>query len=97
MSKKISVEALRKIVEKLRAMYSKKKSTPKVARIIALLGRFEKRTNPVRRIEDFGGYYKFAMVNPGFRTQLKKDTITKMRLGWLRDAVAAGLKRRSRR
>lgn len=93
---KVPVKTLRDIATKLKEIYSRKKATPKVARILALLGRFEKKTNPVRKIEDYGGYFKYAMVFPGFRTQLKPDTFTKMRLGWLLDAAAASLKRRSR-
>jgi hypothetical protein len=94
---KIPVKTLREIADKLRTLYSKKKASPKIARILALLGRFQKKTDPIRKIEDFGGYYKFAMMNPGFRTQARPDTFTKMRLGWLLDAVAASLKRRSKK
>lgn len=94
---KIPAKTLREIAEKLRVMYSKKKSTPKIARILALIGRFQKKIDPIRKIEDYGGYFKYAMTFPGFRTQLKPDTFTKMRLGWLRDAVTASLKRRSKK
>lgn len=94
---KVPASTLREIAEKLRVMYSKKKPSPKIARILALIGRFQKKTNPIRKIEDYGGYYKYAMMFPGFRTQLKPDTFTKMRLGWLRDAVGASLKRRSKK
>lgn len=91
--KKISASLLREIAAKLRVLYSKKKSTPKVERILALLGRFEKKIDPIKKIEDYGGYFKYAM-HPGFRTEFKSDTLTKMRRGWLLDAVAASLKRR---
>ena len=94
---KVPVKTLREIARKLKEIYSKKKASPKVARILALLGRFDKKTDPIRKIEDYGGYFKYAMVFPGFSTQLKPDTFTKMRLGWLLDAAAASLRRRSQK
>lgn len=93
--KKVSVNVLRDIAAKLRVMYAKKPKTARTAQILALIGRFEKRTDPIRRIEDYGGYFKYAMRPPGFQTQLKPDTLTKMRSGWLVDAAKASLKRKA--
>jgi len=94
--KKITRERLQSIVQKLKAFLGKAKGGPKGARLLAMIGRFEKKTDPIRKIEDFGGYYKYAMAR-AFRTELKPDTITKMRAGWLMDAKAVSRTKKSPR
>jgi len=92
--KQITKERLRSIVQKLKVFLGKAKESPKGARLLAMIGRFEKKTDPIRKIEDFGGYYKYAVAR-AFRTELKPDTITKMRAGWLTDAKAASRSKKS--
>lgn len=95
-TKKITRERLQSIVKKLKAFLGRTKGNPKGSRLLAMIGRLEKKTDPIRKIEDFGGYYKYAMAQ-AFRTELKPDTITKMRSGWLMDAKAVSRTKKSPR
>lgn len=91
---KPSVAAMRTLALRLKEKLEQKeqeKKTGRLAKIKALLSRFLHKTNdnPVRVINDYGGYFKYAMVDPGFRTKARSDQIDKMRVAWLQGAKGA--------
>ena len=92
---KVSREVLLELARNLRKKIKKRPSSAALARIIAMIGRFEKKVDPIRKIEHYGGYFKYASF-PAVREKLDTDTFDKMRLGWLVNAVGAALKNKSK-
>lgn len=89
--KKKSVDAMRALALKLQKKVKDGGASPKMAKIKALLSRFLHKTDksPVRVIHDYGGYFKYAMLDPGYRTKQKADQLDKMRVAWLQAAKDA--------
>jgi hypothetical protein len=90
--RKKSIDAMRALAVRLQKKVEEDApESGRLAKIRALISRFLHKTdkNPVQVINDYGGYYKYGMLDPGFRTKQRKDHLDKMRVAWLQGVGAA--------